>query len=294
MVIYGAKIQSNITFPFVYSKEVEYKYIINLLHSKNTSIYSKITCGFKLYESHGRNVYLYSDREFESTKLGQPWCYEVEDIVTFYWIGGTSTIYFEPGKKGNTYLIGFWFLHLLLPLYMTFEKMYDFLHAGAVEVEGKPILFIALSMGGKSTLTDYFLQKGNTLISDDKVATFIDNKKFMTIGSLPYHRPYRRFEDLGYYAEKFMTKSKPIHAMYELSRSEPDASVKIEEIKGYEKFDTLLPNYLYVFPWLKKERFKYLSQLLNNVRVFRITVPWDMQRLEEVYKAICTHTDSLN
>jgi len=293
MVMYGIKIKSDILFPFHTPEDISFKNIIKLSKHKNTSIEIQITSGLKLYESHGRNVYLYSDREVNCAVIDQPWCYEVENIVKFYWVGGESIIYYELDEKADTYLLGFWFMHLLLPLYMTFEKMYDFLHAGAVEVEEKPILFIAPSMGGKSTLTDYFLQQGHSLVSDDKVATYIDDGNFMAMGSFPYHRPYRRFEDLGYYAQNFMQESKPIYAMYELCRSTSDALVSIEEIYGYEKFDTLLPNYLYIFPWLKKERFTYLSKMLNSVKVFRVTVPWNMERLDEVYEAICTHTNYL-
>ena len=168
-----------------------------------------IICGFPLYWAHDRKVYLYSDREFDGSDVGQPWCYEVEDVVKFYWIGGEAMIYYELGDKGDVNLLSFWFIHLLLPLYMTLENMYDFLHAGAVEVEGKPILFIAPSMGGKSTMTDYFIKQGHSLISDDKVPTFIQHGKFMAVGSHPYHRPYRKFEELGIRVENYTPNVSP-------------------------------------------------------------------------------------
>ena len=171
--------------------------------------------------------------------------------------------------------------------------MYDFLHAGAVEVEGNPILFIAPSMGGKSTMTDYFIKRGHPLISDDKVPTFIADGKFMAVGSHPYHRPYRKFEELGYRVENFTTDFKPIHAFYELEGVEGDADITIEEIKGFEKFDALLPNYLYMFSYLKPKRLKYLSSMLNGIKVFRVQVPWDMERLGEVHDAICKHSKGL-
>ncbi len=187
-------------------------------------------------------------------------------------------------------LLGFWFIHLLLPLYLTLENMYDFFHAGAVEVEGKPILFIAPSMGGKSTMTDYFIKQGHTLISDDKVATFIDNGKFMAVGSHPYHRPYRKFEELGYRVNHFIAAFKPIHAFYVLESVDKDTEIMIEEIKGIEKFDTFLPNYLYTFMHLRPKRLQYLADMLNIVRVFCVQVPWDINRLGEVHKKICEHS----
>ncbi len=293
MIVYGTKIISDIAFPLDLSQETETRYEVKLSSNILKLLKNSITCGFYLYWAHGRNVYLYSDREFDGSEAGQPWCYEVEDVVKFYWAGGERTIYYALGEKGDAALLGFWFIHLLLPLYMTLENMYDFFHAGAVEVEGKPIFFIAPSMGGKSTMTDYFIKQGHPFISDDKVPTFIQNGKFMAVGSHPYHRPYRKFEELGYRVEKFTDSFKPIHAFYELEGVDGDAEISIEEIKGFAKFDVLLPNYLYMFSWLKPQRMKYLAQMSNTIRVFHVTVPWDKKRLGEVYGIIYRHSKNL-
>ncbi|MCO4846163.1 MAG: hypothetical protein KC427_09110 [Sulfurovum sp.] len=290
MTVYGTKIRSDIDFPLDLSHETETRYEVELSSKIPTELKKSITCGFPLYWAHDRKVYLYSDREFDGSEEGQPWCYEVKDVVHFYWVGGERTIYYELDEKGDANLLSFWFIHLLLPLYMTLENMYDFLHAGAVEVEGKPIFFIAPSMGGKSTMTDYFIKQGHILISDDKVPTFIADGKFMAVGSHPYHRPYRKFEELGYHVENFTTDFKPIHAFYELEGVEGDAEITIEEIKGFAKFDALLPNYLYMFSHLKPKRLKYLSSMLNGIKVFRVQVPWDMRRLGEVHDMICEHS----
>lgn len=293
MIVYGTKIKSDIDFPLDLSHGTETRYEVELSSKIPTELKDSITCGFPISLTHGRNIYFYSDREFDGYEEGQPWCYEVKDVVRFYWRGGTQNIYYEIGEKGNAHLLSFWFIHLLLPLYMTLENMYDFLHAGAVEVEGKPIFFIAPSMGGKSTMTDYFIKRGHTLISDDKVPTFIDDGKFMAVGSHPYHRPYRKYEELGYRVENFTTDFKSIHAFYTLEKAESDVEVSIKEITGFKKFDALLPNYLYTFSWLRPERLKYLSKMLNDVRVFHVHVPWDMERLSEVHDMICEHSKGI-
>ena len=293
MRVYGTNIKSDIDFSLDLSHDTQARYDVELTLNIPTELKSAITCGFPLYWAHGRKVYLYSDREFDGSEVRQPWCYEVQDVVRFYWIGGERTIYCELDEKSDPNLLSFWFIHLLLPLYMTLENMYDFLHAGAVEVEGKPIFFIAPSMGGKSTMTDYFIKQGHPLVSDDKVPTFISDGKFMAVGSHPYHRPYRKFEELGYRVESFTTNFKPIHAFYELERVEGDADITIEEITGYKKFDALLSNYLYMFSWLRPERLKYLSKMLNDVRVFHVQVPWDMERLGEVHDMICEHSEEI-
>jgi len=293
MTVYGTKIKSDIDFPLDLLHETEIRYEVELSSKVPIELKQSITCGFYLYWAHGRDVILYSDREFDGSEEKQPWCYEVQDIVTFYWVGRERTIYYELGDKGDANLLSFWFIHLLLPLYMTLENMYDFLHAGAVEVDGKPIFFIAPSMGGKSTMTDYFIKQGHALISDDKVPTFIQDDKFMAVGSHPYHRPYRKFEELGYHVDDFTTSLKPIHVFYAFESVESENDITIEEIKGFEKFDVLLPNYLYMFTYLKPKRLKYLSSMLNSIKVFRVQVPWNMERLHEVHKNICAHSKTL-
>ncbi|WP_419176772.1 hypothetical protein [Desulfosediminicola sp.] len=290
MIVYGTKVECDLPFPLQLPQESFHRYSCNLLAGPPDNLKKLITCGFPFYQAHGRHVYLYSDRIFDRSEGGQPWCYEVKDVVRFYWLGGERTIYYRLDKAGDARLLSFWFIHLVLPLYFTLEGMYDFLHAGAVEVEGRPLLFIAPSMGGKSTMTDYFIRQGHSLITDDKLATYIDNNRFMTVTSHPYHRPYRKFEELGYRVENFSTESKSIHGIYILAGCGPDEDILIEEVKGYMKFDTLLPNYLYMFSYLRAKRLAYLTSMLNSIRVFRVRVPWDKDRLAEVHAAITEHS----
>lgn len=290
MNIYGTKIKSDIAFPLELFNDSAVRYEIELSSKVPEKLKQAITCGFPLYWAHGRNVILYSDRVFDGSDPEQPWCYEVKDVIRFYWVGGARTIYYELDEKGDANLLSFWFVHLLLPLYFTFENMYDFLHAGAVEIEGAPVLFIAPSMGGKSTMTDYFIKQGHTLVSDDKVATFIDDGQFMATGSHPYHRPYRKYEELGYRVENFATSFKPIHAFYALEASSADSDIAIAEIKGSKKFGTILPAYLYMFPFLMQKRLKYLSRMLNSIKVFNVKVPWNLELQGKVHDVICKHS----
>ena len=112
----------------------------------------------------------------------------------------------------------------------TLENKYYFIHAGAVEIKGNPILFIANSFGGKSTLTDYFIKKNHTMISDDKVATFIKEELIYAVPSYPYHRPYRKVEDLGIFIENFSKENKPISKIYNLIKSDEKEEIFINEI----------------------------------------------------------------
>ncbi len=127
-----------------------------------------------LYSTHGRELFLRTDREAARSAAGQPWCLQVEGLASFSWTGGDPVIHYQLGDQGNRALLVFWFVHIFLPLHLTLERGWDFIHAAAVEVDERPILFIAPSMGGKSTLGDYFLQQGHPMLSDDKVATFLE------------------------------------------------------------------------------------------------------------------------
>ncbi|MCK5538509.1 MAG: hypothetical protein KAI79_16905, partial [Bacteroidales bacterium] len=131
---------------------------------------------------------------------------------------------------------------------------------------------------------------GHPLISDDKVPTFIKDGKFMAVGSHPYHRPYRKFEELGYRVEKFTDGFKPIHVFYKFESVDGNAEISIEEINGFAKFDALLPNYLYMFSYLQRKRLKYLSTMINNIQCFHVKVPKNMNRLDEVYHKIYAHS----
>jgi hypothetical protein len=290
MNIYGVEIVSDVDFPLNLPVAPSMGHRLQLLSSVPAELRRAVICGFPFYSTHGRKVYLYSDRIFDGNETGQPWCYEVKDVMSFYWRSGEKNIYYELAEHGDVNLLSFWFIHLVLPLFLSFEGVYDFLHAGCVDVNGRTIMFIAPSMGGKSTLTDFFIKQGHGLISDDKVPTVIEDGQFFAGGSHPYHRPHRRFEELGYHVDNFISTFNPIRAFYALESVGADGGVTISEILGAAKFNTFFPNYLYNFHFLQKKRLLYLSRLLNSVPFFNVTVPRDFKRLPEVHDTICKHS----
>ena len=105
-----------------------------------------------------------------------------------------------------------------------------------------------------------------------------------------YHRPFRDFEVFGYRAKHAAEKFNAIHTFYVLEKSNENKNTNIEEIKGFEKFEILLNSYIYTFSYLRPKRLEYLGKMLNEIKVFRVKRPWDMNRLEEVYDAICQHS----
>ena len=240
--------------------------------------------------SQGRDLTLYSDSDFMLRQKGQLWVFEVKGVVTFFWHSETMEINYSKHEDFTEYLLQYWLLHVLLPVFFIIEDIYDFLHAGSVEVAGKPILFIAPSMGGKSTMTDYFMKQGHTMISDDKVATFAKEGAFYAVPSYAYHRPYRNMEDMGRPVGNFADIPKKMHKIYALERVKSDKPVTIKELTGIEKFKSLrnAKEMNLFFP--ESKQLAYLAEIAKEVSVYRVTVPHDLDRLGEVYKMICKHT----
>ena len=247
----------------------------------------------KFHNNQGRDLSLYTDRKFKCTVEGQLWALEVKDVITFFWHSGTLILEYIPHKNFTPVLLEYWCLHIILPVFFTIEETYDFLHAGAVEVEGKPILFIAESFGGKSTMTDFFMQRGHTMISDDKVASYRDNSQFFAVPSHPHHRPYRKMEDLGFFVKNFSSSPKPIHAIYELEKVHQNTEIAITEIKGIEKFASLRYSSETNLYFQKPKRFEYLMKMAKSVPVYKVKVPWKIERLIDVYHAIVKHSQNI-
>lgn len=241
------------------------------------------------FNNQGRDITLYTDRPFERTDVKQRWSFDVEGVVRFFWNSGEFTIDYVKAENFTSQLVAYWILHVVLPIFLTIEEHCYFLHAGAVEIDEKPVLFVAESFGGKSTMTDFFIKQGHVMVSDDKVGVLKKNGEFLAVPSHPHHRPYREMEDLGYFVNNMSNSLKPIHVIYVLHRAASDAHVVITELHGIEKFKSLRYSSEINLSFLKPERFSALGGLAKNVPVYEVRVPWNIGRLEEVYTAIINH-----
>jgi len=163
------------------------------------------------------------------------------------------------------------------------------LHVGAVEVAGRPIFFSAESFGGKSTLTDYFIQQGHALYSDDSLAIFTQDNTFYTVASYPFHRPYREPETLGYPVENVARQPTPLSAGYVLEAVAADADVSITELEGIEKFKAFHFSGFIDLDFFKAHHFQLRAELAKAVPIYKVSIPWKMERLGEVYTKIIAH-----
>ena len=236
--------------------------------------------------NQNREIAISSDKSFLEDHNTRTINFHVHEVLTFSVEMGENIISYRLYEKGTEYLLKYWLCHTFFPILLILENKYYFLHAGSVEVENKPILFIAASFGGKSTITDFFIKKGHAMLSDDKVGIYKDGNNMIAVPSYPYHRPYRKMEDLGYFVENFAKEPKEISCIFNLVKSPKDAEIKIEEILGLEKFRILRATTEIDLPTNQKTKFETLSDIANKVKLYSIHIPWDLDRLEEVYEEI--------
>ncbi len=214
------------------------------------------------------------------------WAMEIRDILTLYWSKKSGEIRYKKGLNYSAKRLQFWLYHTFFPVMLELRGIYHILHVGSVEIVGKPVLFSAHSFGGKSTMTDYFIQRGHTMLSDDALGIEKIGTQYHAIPSYPFHRPYRKPEELGYPVANFATEPKPLHAVYLLEKSDPDATVEIVELKGIEKFKAFHYTTFIDLDFMKRERFEFFMEMAKYVPVYKVMIPWDLDRLPEVYEKI--------
>ncbi len=284
---------------FVYNTEVvisdtsysnENLYIVQTDTSPSLNDYVNY---FTFHNNQGRELELSSPESFNTDKKTNKLMFQVKDIVDFFWDFNNNVISYRLLKNGTRKLLEYWLYHIVLPIYFTLKEKYLFLHVGAVSVEHNPVIFMANSFGGKSTLTDFFLKKGHALITDDKLATYKENEEFFAVASHPYHRPYREQETLGIKASNIENKPNIFKTIYVLQKASKDSTIQFNKLHGIKKFKHLHSACEMEFPFTFQKNTEYLLELSKKVQLFTIEIPWDLNRLEEVYNKIIEHQKNL-
>jgi len=217
------------------------------------------------------------------------WALEIQDVLTLVWDNRNKNIGYTKGKYFTRRLLEFWIFHTFYPLQLSLQRSHTILHVGGICLKDKAILFSAYSFGGKSTLTEYFLNQGHALLGDDTVALVKDNDRYKAIASYPFCRAYREPESLGKPIHNFVQKPLALQAMYVLKSVEKEAQIAIRTLYGIEKFKALQQSLFIEFDFLKEENFYFITDLAKYLGVYEIEIPWDLERLEEVYQAIIIH-----
>lgn len=239
------------------------------------------------YNNQGRSVLIASNSTEDS------YLFSVQNIVSFIWSKNSFTIEYILHQNGSIKLLNYWLLHIFLPVYFSIKQHYFFLHVGSVMLKDAAIAFSAPCNGGKSTLTNFFMQQGHTLITDDKLGTYIDGKDIICVPSYPYHRPYRETETIGKYVENFSKKSQRLKTIYQINQVDAKDNITILELKGVAKFTQL--KYASELNYIKDiiNETQFIADLAKRVQMYIVNIPWDISRLNEVYDAIISHQNEL-
>jgi len=262
----------------------EHPVYVKCLH--NSKILDAYTIKRPWVPISGQNGRYFSKIPFEYAEENFSWGLEIREVLTVIWEADTKTIYYIKKRNYSPERLQFWIYHTFFPITLELNKFCHFLHVGAVEVKGKTLFFSAPSFGGKSTLTDYFIQQGATLVSDDALGIVQKGHSYCALPAYPFHRPYREPEVLGYKVEKFASEVKAVNAIFLLQKTDANGKVAMTELKGIDKFKALHHAVFIEFPFRKKERFQFFGKMAESVPVYQIDIPWDLKRLDEVYLEI--------
>lgn len=285
---------------FTYGYEIEFdksntnkleKHIDVLKTQKLNSLKYKYKTNFD--SNQDRKIYLLSKTNLENISNTSEFIFVVEDIVSYLCDANTNKILYYCHKNYSEKLMKYWLIHIVLPLYLTLNHTYYFLHAGSINLENIATLFLGDSYAGKSTLTNFFINKGHTLVSDDKLATFIKDDNFFVSPSHQYHRPFREFETLGHKSKNFSKNILKLGVIYWITPVDAKDNIDIVKLTGLKKFEILRYATEMDMATNQESRFAYITKLANSIPVYNINIPHDLNRLEEVYTAIIKHNKNI-
>lgn len=239
-------------------------------------------------EIHGRAVRLSSNFSLDSRDRSSDrcWTLSIGGVFDVLWCNTYREILVCSDEYPDLELVAFWLLHTILPVYSMLRGGGVFLHAASVAIDGDAVVFLAPSMGGKSTIASYFTDRGHQLLSDDKLRVSRDNGGFQVFPSHPYVRVSRELESLGRYCNSHAVDPVPLGCMIFLEFVEEGAGVELTEISGLEKFELLMASVLYEPVSLPVVEIQEVLALAQRHRLYRMTVPRKIERLPEVYRSV--------
>lgn len=218
-----------------------------------------------------------------------------DDICRFRMGVGRSLIRCSRGSDGNPEDVRDWLLHYALPLLLVSEGRRQFLHGSAVCVGHQAVGFLAASGGGKTTLGEYFVERGHSLLADEKLGFVACAERADAVPSTPF---YRRGEAHARWqmVTNFTAAPAPLARLYVLVPAKPEAVPAVAPVPAREAAFELARRCEFQLPGRVRQRlqlppfqmtcFQACADLAAAVRVCRLTVPRDRMRLPEVYDAV--------
>ncbi len=249
----------------------------------------------------GRRVWFASDRPFADSAAVQRWQMHIDDALVLCWAGDATDIEYWPGAEFSAHSLQFWVLHTLVPIRLALAGEAEVLHAGAVLRDGQVLAFCGASRAGKSTLTDYCLQRGDALVADDALAIVLDaaatgheqgshgaessrsDGAVLALPAHPFHRPYRQVEDLGMPAANHVADPAALRALVQLLPVAGEQPARLTPVTGVAAWRVVHDSVFSALRYMRPRQFSEVAQLADRVPVYQLELPHDLARLDEVY-----------
>ena len=230
-------------------------------------------------EVHGRRVRGYCASASGMFDRAQYWHVEVAEVCRFAWRDGETELVVKRETGVGSERVVFWFLHIVLPFYLSRRPSLLFLHAGAVAHEGRAMAFMAPTGTGKSSLVAACLERGLELVTDDKLAIQIDEAPVRALPSHPHCRDYRAQEDLGRRVSLFSQNALPLAGLCVVSRDPGLGKPGLEALTGVRRFQAALPSLLYHFSGDVLNPARDLARLVDQVPTYALVMPDDVRSI---------------
>lgn len=221
-----------------------------------------------------------------------------------YYIKNGNRIYIEPCENCIAYKIRSFLLGRAMGM-LLFQRGVVALHGGVIDIDGQGIAICGKSGAGKSTLLSAFRHSGYKFITDEIIATQVDEDgRVLGVPSYPVQKLSKeiissmggnvetlqcnyspdRMRYLVVDKQKFKDERLFLCAMYEIQVADVD-EVTIQELSGIEKMNVLRRNGYYMslsirvgFP---KDYMSMCIRLVKQMRIFTITRPANKLTINE-------------
>ena len=218
--------------------------------------------------------------------------------------------------KAYEHLVEIYLLGAIFSLWLELRGV-PALHASAVAVEGRAVVFLAANKGGKSTLAAALVQGGYPLLTDDVLPVESRGKTHVGLPGYPQMRmwPEQAQHFLGHYEGleivhpayskrrvpigtedglgSFRDEPSPLACVYLPERRDPAQEGKRIEITTVPRTEALmalvgqsfLPHTVEALG-LQPQRLRYFASLITDVPVRKLIYPQGYDRLPDVRRAI--------
>jgi len=218
------------------------------------------------------------------------------DRIARYFVSGGNRIVIKPEQNAHEDDIRLFLMGSVMGA-LLHQRSFLPLHASAVEINGKCVLFTGPSGRGKSTLAAGFARRGTSLFADDICAVSIDKKGSPRV--VPGFEQLKLWEDTlsvldldvgllksvrfgktlkKYYlpVSQFRNTTSPVHSVFVLdTHNEPH--ILISQFKGMQKIEAIIEN-TYRVNFLdgfkrRQQHFDLCKKMAEAVSIYHIARP---------------------